>query len=69
MSLWSTLPPGEQVVTEPAGDVDLALARGSPRSRTSGPTWPPTGGPGAGPGPAAWAPARSAWSSSRCSGS
>ena len=28
MSLWSTLPPGEQVVTEPAGDVDLALARG-----------------------------------------
>src|SRR5256885_14595708 len=26
MSLWSTLPPGEQVLTEPAAKADLALA-------------------------------------------
>ena len=65
MSLWSTLPPDEQLVIEPADEADLAL----PATRTNAPTWPPTGGRGAGPGPAGWASARWAWPSSRCSGS
>ena len=65
MSLWSTLPPDEQVLTEPAGEVDLTLAtdqdeqadlaayRGARRRART----------------AAWPPAHSAWSSSRRSGS
>ena len=45
MSLWSTLPPDEQLLTEPGIAADPRCRR----RRTSGPTWPPTGGPGAGP--------------------
>ena len=65
MSLRSTLPTGEQVLTEPAPDADIALAaeqderadlaayrRARRRARTR-----------------RRAPARSAWPSSRCSGS
>ena len=47
MSLWSTLSPDEQLLTEPT----TSPASLSPRTKTSVPTWPPTGGRGAGPGP------------------